>query len=407
MVCPLGYVLQFHVMTIRRGAAPTQASHPPGPGFIPPNGGPVFPEPQVARSTTTTRRAQTPFMRPSMDHDDDDVRRTQGRATPHPQPGLGIRIQESTTGRSRHGHHTQTPGQPPSRQLYDRYRRDSEESLRDANIARVLEPLEPAEPGVFGPSHGRARAPLSNPLPPPPRDIYEMSPYKALLNLPHTTELLANYGQTEPQLQPHFQSTKETKKPKKGGLFRAFSRRSEENKEKEPKVLYVPIVMPANNPTAGGSTGRLPAMPPLGGPNPSDTLARSFSVSNPPIPRPPSPAGSHVRDPPIRFNQDTEHAGFLNHSPYRVIYENHVYPTATHLLEALKFMPHRMDIVTQIRACADVADVYPLSATLQQHARKDWAQVHLEQVRCSTSWYAVYCGLLIHRNSDRWLKCCT
>lgn len=175
MVRPLasGYILQFHIMTTRRYAAPTQASRPPGPGFIPPNGGPVFPEPQVARTTTTTRRAQTPFMRPSMDQDDDDdVRRTQGRATPHPQPGLGIHIQESTTGRSRHGHHTQTPGQPPPRQLYDRYRRDSEESLRDANIARVLEPLEPADPGVFGPSHGRARAPLSNPLPPPPRDIY-------------------------------------------------------------------------------------------------------------------------------------------------------------------------------------------------------------------------------------------
>ncbi|KAF9458489.1 hypothetical protein BDZ94DRAFT_102802 [Collybia nuda] len=360
--------------------APTQASHPPRPGFIPPNGGPVFPEPQIARSTTTTRRAQTPFMRPSMDHgDDDDIPRTHGRATPHPQPNNGVRIQGSTAGRSRRDH-TQNLGHPPSRPPYDRHRRDSDDgSVDDVSNGHIPDRFAPPQ-DIFGPGHGGSRAHLSNPLPRPPRDIYETTPYRALLDLQHTTELLNNYAQPEPTLQSHVHSPpKETKKPKKG-LFRAFSsRKSEENKEKEPKVLYVPVVMPGNNTTAGSSAGRLPAMPPLGGPNPPD-IARSFSVSNPPIPRPPSPVGSQERDPPIRFNQDTVHAGFLNHSPYRVIYDNKIYPTATHLLEALKFMPHRMDIVEQIRACADVAGVYPLSATLQQHARKDWAQIHLEQM---------------------------
>ncbi|KAG6840411.1 hypothetical protein C0991_006882 [Blastosporella zonata] len=70
----------------------------------------------------------------------------------------------------------------------------------------------------------------------------------------------------------------------------------------------------------------------------------------------------------IYFNQDTDFAPLLNHYPYSVSYERVKYPTATHLLEALKFLPENdrnHGIAELIRTCEDTADVYRLS---QEHA---------------------------------------
>src|SRR6202000_1736859 len=51
-------------------------------------------------------------------------------------------------------------------------------------ISRVIEPLPPANPIVFGPQDNNIRtiAPLANPLPQPPKDIYETEEYRSLLN---------------------------------------------------------------------------------------------------------------------------------------------------------------------------------------------------------------------------------
>jgi ribA/ribD-fused uncharacterized protein len=68
----------------------------------------------------------------------------------------------------------------------------------------------------------------------------------------------------------------------------------------------------------------------------------------------------------------------LNHSPHRVLYQNRTWPTATHLYEALKYLPHRPELADAIYAVTSVADVYPLSATFQQSAvRPDWGNVYL------------------------------
>lgn len=67
-------------------------------------------------------------------------------------------------------------------------------------IDDVLRPLTPPGRAAFGPSGSRPREPLSNPLPAPPRDLYEMTPYKSLLTLPQTTALLtASYGTAQQQ----------------------------------------------------------------------------------------------------------------------------------------------------------------------------------------------------------------
>jgi hypothetical protein len=73
----------------------------------------------------------------------------------------------------------------------------------------------------------------------------------------------------------------------------------------------------------------------------------------------------------------------MNHSAHRVLYQNQIYPSATHLHEAMKYLDHRPDIAERIRQCPNPADVYPLSAEYQKHQRPDWSQVYLQLVRCA------------------------
>ncbi|KAG6846577.1 hypothetical protein H0H93_013113, partial [Arthromyces matolae] len=67
-------------------------------------------------------------------------------------------------------------------------------------------------------------------------------------------------------------------------------------------------------------------------PQPHSDPHPPHSPTIPTIPTTPTP-------PPIYFNQSTPYSGFLNHSPYTVSYERTTYPTATHLIEAMKFLP--------------------------------------------------------------------
>ncbi|KAF8547014.1 DUF1768-domain-containing protein [Imleria badia] len=80
--------------------------------------------------------------------------------------------------------------------------------------------------------------------------------------------------------------------------------------------------------------------------------------------------------PPVKFDHTGDYAGFVNHSPHRVMYKNKMYPTALHLLEAMKFT-HQPALQERIRTCRDVNDMYPLSASFQEHVRSDWGQVFL------------------------------
>jgi predicted NAD-dependent protein-ADP-ribosyltransferase YbiA (DUF1768 family) len=86
------------------------------------------------------------------------------------------------------------------------------------------------------------------------------------------------------------------------------------------------------------------------------------------------------RGPPVKFDHTGELCGFVNHSQHRVLYKNKMYPTAMHLLEAMKFTEHP-NLQERIRKCADVGDMYPLSASFQDHVRPDWGQVFLKTVR--------------------------
>ena len=257
-----------------------------------------------------------------------------------------------------------------------------------ADLAHVIEPLEPASSAVFGPTGERPRTPLRNPLPPPPRDLYEMTPYKSLLSLPQTTALLtATYRPQHASLvngaplgpQPSV-------KNKKGGLLRAFSRKDKQKEPEQPQVLFIPVYvnnenqnqnppMSANSSMRGTNLDRshsqMSHRPSIDGP-----ASASPSSSTMPPPVPPIPSSP----PAIRFDQGSRYAVFMNHSPHRVIWRNLEYPTALHLHEALKFLDHRPDLAERIRGCKEIHEVYPLSAEYQQFQRKDWGECYLSLV---------------------------
>ncbi|KAL0950390.1 hypothetical protein HGRIS_010350 [Hohenbuehelia grisea] len=280
-------------------------------------------------------------------------------------------------------------------------------------LTQLLGPQSPVAPGVFGPPPtDRPSAPIRNPLPPPPRDLYETTPYKGLLDLPHTTALLsAAYGSTirgavptgnstavvPPDLsRGHHRSNTTTtsthgshadrkKKGKGFGLFRSLTgsghRRHESAPEPEnipgPSVNVAPFI-PVFLPSAA-STERGPA----GVPASSSSVHAAAAPAAPPL------AQGHVAmldesQPPVRFSQSSPLAGFLNHSNHRVLHQNRTYPSATHLFEAMKYLggegvhgPAKQEAAERIRGCKNVAEVYPLSAEFQSKGlvRPDWGVI--------------------------------
>lgn len=310
------------------------------------------------------------------------------------------------------------------------------------HIDRVLNPLSPANPAAYGPSHSshhghghdrdyedRARStqhhpnanahngtatlarahstatglpPLRNPLPPPPRDLYEMSPYKTLLSLPNTTKLLTEGSRSlllpaaaaQPvSLQRH--GGADTKRSKSiRSLFRRGSKK-EGNGAGGDQVHFVPVFVGGQGPqgTTPGQAAGTSAAPVSGSGtalgNGLGLNAPSARASGPPLSAyiPPPPSGIHnpPAPPPPDFNDHSPlyftqeltspYASFLNHSPHRVMYQNRTWPSATHLYEALKYFPQRPDLADALHAVERVEDVYPLSASFPQGAvRPDWSE---------------------------------
>ena len=284
----------------------------------------------------------------------------------------------------------------------------------------VIEPMARANRSAFGPSGRRPLTPLDNPLPPPPRDLYEMSPYKSLLTLPQTTALLTTYG---PQFVTVAPLASNGPTNGKKSIFRAFSRKDKKPQpqpQPQPQPaqktpVYIPVFVPdsAQNrsqqlsrqmsstqppqndaalqnrprfqsqqrPFAGAGPNNMTtpttAEPTSGGtfqPQNDSSSVLSEALSLPIPPRPTDP-------PTIKFDQIGSYTQFMNHSPHRVIWHGRTYPTALHLHEALRFLDHRPDIAEQIRRCGSVHEVYPLTAKYVDQQRPDWGERFLPLVR--------------------------
>lgn len=278
----------------------------------------------------------------------------------------------------------------------------------------AIHPMPPATRGTYGPSGPRPLTPLRNPLPPPPRDLYEMSPYKSLLTLPQTTALLTTtYG---PQLGTVVPLDSHGTIKRKKTLFRAFSRKDKKPQSEQKNPVYIPVFLPpspkqplnqpqqlfrqpsSTQPQQNGAPSQTRQQRPFAGAGPNVFASSTATTGGLPtggihqprqddsssvssealsLPIPPHP----TNPPTIKFDQSRSYTQFMNHSPHRVIWDGQPYPTALHLHEALKFLGHRPDIAEQIRKCANVHDVYPLAAKYVALQRPDWGEQFLPLVR--------------------------
>ncbi|KAG5636961.1 hypothetical protein H0H81_006265 [Sphagnurus paluster] len=324
-------------------------------GIQPP--APVIPHDSSSRHRSADQpRSQTPFPRPSplqpsnSQESQPPVNRQHAVPSPAPAPG--------------HGRHRSLQLSLPNR------------TSGVGGIALARTPTPP-----------RTRNP--NPLPDLPRDVFATTPYKHLLtpkDLPDTI----------PQTQNTFIKREIITTPSapKKGLRRVFS-----TKKAEPppvtrtiEYVYVPTI------PHGYSTGTTTTPAPMTIPTPISALVQPTPIPAPistPTPAPaPAPVTTRSRTPaasirhsmptptpsgpsplrPIYINQDSEEfSSFLIHSPHPVWYEEREYPTAAHLLEALKFLPAYPDIAEQIRAAHETDELYRVSAMYVQYEDPNYA----------------------------------
>ncbi|RDB19938.1 hypothetical protein Hypma_013019 [Hypsizygus marmoreus] len=360
----------------------------PGPPYSSNTPAPLatFPTPQPGPSTR--RRAQTPFPRAvSVDTSDDPSQAPPRRGpTPFvrpahiPSPDSQDDDEPRATQQPRVGHIGDSRSSPMPPPPFS----NTQHNTNPGDLSFGRGPLAPSTgapaPNLFSSTLAR------NPLPSPPRDIYATTPYRPLLQLPqaipHSTVLGTD---SLPLSSGSDQISNEGTKKAKKGLFRAFSTKRSEPKESKPQnVQYVPVYfsLPGHAPP-GPNAPRLPAHPipapppnAPSAPNGSDPSAHMQNAQfNPPVPERPVPEPT---GPPLYFNQDTDLAPLLNHSPHRVIYKEKIYATAAHLVEAMKFMTTYPELAERIRECKEVAQVYPLSSKAWSRADKDWSSKFLQ-----------------------------
>ncbi|KAJ7180435.1 hypothetical protein C8R46DRAFT_1069435 [Mycena filopes] len=325
----------------------------------------------------------------------------QPAAAPRPQENTRPVVPPAPVGPTVNIQRAQTPfpgdgvsAGPPQQQQQDPRQQQfvqpqpSAQERANPDIARVLQPLPAPNPAVFGPppSQQPHRPPLANPLPTPPRDLYELSPYNTLLNLPQTTALLTAAYAQQGGLPPSYGRRRGTRT---GGLLRALTGRG----RKEEDVHFVPVFIGGQPQPAANSSSQqpLPGSPGVSGPQLAGLVDRDpgpIPQDRPfPVPRQNSNDGQQTFMSPIRFSGATpDYYAFLNHSPYRVMYNGGYnndlyYPTVMHLHEAMRFLPNDPALAERIRTCPDVAQVHPLSEELARlyptSVRSNWATAYL------------------------------
>ncbi|KAH9833802.1 uncharacterized protein C8Q71DRAFT_725553 [Rhodofomes roseus] len=250
-------------------------------------------------------------------------------------------------------------------------------------------------PGQYGPyddrrrrtpsPHYRSRSLSQNPLPRPPRDIFDSTPYIRLLdelrrpidndtlkrNL--TVKTMQTQAVNMPMMGPAFPSgsgSRRHERKHRKGLFNVFGRRNRNEDDEDivspmqAQPMFYPT-MPAQQPYAAPQMTQVD--PGVGAPP-----AMMYAPSREPTPIPmrePTPV------PRVTVNRQNEFASLIPSSPVRVHYHHKSYPTAFHLHEALKFMEHMPEIAERIRTCRTVNEAREISITNDDYVRNDWEHV--------------------------------
>ncbi|KAG6811915.1 hypothetical protein H0H92_005313 [Tricholoma furcatifolium] len=306
----------------------------------------------------------------------------------------------------------------------------SNSTTTDSRTTPSTSPTTPASQSQPGPSRGH-RQPRHNPLPSPPVDIFSLPQYAKYLKpapepeisgVPNGQGFIVSTVDVSPS---PVQNQEEDKRKKKKSIFRTLSLRRKSAAPQSPPPASTPtqyVVVskapsPKNTNPPPGVWPTMAAMPqshqaesvrtdasashPQDRPWPTDdVVSQLFTDSRPSTLRNQPTAGpvadlaataaspvqsSHTQnhDAPqpeqntrprcIEFDQDSEYSYFLMHSRHRVFYEKEIYPTAAHLLEALKFLPDRPEIAEQIRKCKEPQDALRISALNAQFADPTFA----------------------------------
>ncbi|KAL1742815.1 hypothetical protein HDZ31DRAFT_42386 [Schizophyllum fasciatum] len=249
--------------------------------------------------------------------------------------------------------YTPAPQPPPPEPTQPRHHSRRSRHRSDQPDARDLlrHPYSPQPEGApaFGPGITVEARP-ENPLPPPPRDLYEFSPWKRLVGLP-TTDFLMREGWQRPDVDAQLPPDPDSKR---GGFLRAFGRK--DKRAKQPGgVRYVPVFPDRIGEDAGalgagggGSTSGHGHTRSRSEPVELEDLTRGWQ-HNFVQPQPGAAAQPAPGRAVIYFTHETPYPGWMQHSAHRVIYNGCEYPSAHHLYEALRF-EGREDIQRMIRA---------------------------------------------------------
>lgn len=161
--------------------------------------------------------------------------------------------------------------------------------------------------------------------------------------------------------------------------------------ETMPGAIPVPMFGPVVPPLSGTPA---PPLPPKGPASPSPSRIYSPRQHSPRphsprahsprpySPRPHSPRShSPRRHEPLRIDIDGPLADLTHISPHRVHFNNRLYPTVLHALEAQRFVDSMPDIVDEIAACQSPDDVRAVVSHNSSFTRPDWEQIVVQMVR--------------------------
>ncbi|KAH9927312.1 uncharacterized protein B0H18DRAFT_293928 [Fomitopsis serialis] len=273
------------------------------------------------------------------------------------------------------------------------------EPMVEPDPPRSRSRMDPGRYGSYDPPRRRTpsppyrpRSPSRNPLPRPPRDIFDSTPYMRLLDeLRHpidsdtlkrnlTVKSMQTQAVNVPVMGPMFPSgsgsgSRRHERRHRKGLFNVFGRRRRDEDDQDiispvqAQTAFYPAV-PAQQPY---NPPQMMQVDPGGGVPPASVFVPSREPT-------PMPARQSTPAQRVAVNRQNEFADLIPSAPVPVHYDHKTYPTALHLHEAMKFMDDRPDIAESIRRCQSVEEVRGVSYTNNHHVRDDWEDIIFEMM---------------------------
>ncbi|KZT64781.1 DUF1768-domain-containing protein [Daedalea quercina L-15889] len=106
--------------------------------------------------------------------------------------------------------------------------------------------------------------------------------------------------------------------------------------------------------------------------------SRSYSQP-PPLTAAPSGRADPVQASAVYFyDSNAPYYEFTNFASYAIHWDGHMYPSAEHLFQAHKFMPHRPDIARRIRRLPSSRAALEEAGNLRSLQRADWLDINID-----------------------------